>query len=196
MRSIYVSCLFSITFLIISHNCYSSYFELGIKGQLGGIQITRVDNTSYDYQLGYGFGVSLTLIQSKFLMVELDTLVMVRGSRTSEGNTITLNNLSFPLLIKSDPLDLGVFFSIGFQLNINIKALSDDRYRHTEFITSDVKGANYDIIFGIGYQIDFLSFEFRYELGLSDIFKNESKFGNVIEKNNSFFFVLGANFKL
>ncbi|MDH5680470.1 MAG: PorT family protein [Spirochaetota bacterium] len=185
-----------ILLLVCSKSLYSYDFQLGLKGLVGATGLSLVEEGDYEMQLGYGLGVSLAYTIEDYFSVELDLFILQKGARTFQGNTISINYLSIPLLLKADPFNLGAFLSVGAQINLLIQGTLDDRFSNSITITDAIEPMSYDLILGIGYQKDILMLELRYEYGLSDILINQSYFGNVIEKNNTLYVLMGVMFTL
>ncbi len=172
------------------------YFEFGFRGGIGASSIARKEQGDYRAQLAYGLGLSLSYHADNLLDLEANLLLNQRRALTGQGSSITINYLSLPFMVKTDPLNLGVFFTAGIQMNFPMKSSSDDRFGNSVDIFSQLNGLVYDLIFGIGYHSGIISVELRYEFGVSDLIKDESNFGAVRERNNSLILFIGANFKL
>ncbi len=173
-----------------------TYFELGFRGGIGASSFAREEQNNYRAQLAYGLGLSLSYHANDLLALEVNLLLNQRRALTGQGSSITINYLSLPFMVKADPLDLGVFFTAGIQMDFLMKASADDRFGNSVDIFSQLNGLVYDLIFGIGYHTGIISIELRYEFGVSDLIKDESNFGAVRERNNSLLLFIGANFKL
>ncbi len=171
-------------------------FEIGFRGAIGASSITRKGQDNYNPQLAYSLGVSLSYHTSDLFSFEINTLLNQRRALTGQGSSITINYLSLPFMVKADPLNVGVFFTAGIQLNFLMKASSDDRFGNSVDIFADLNGLVYDVLLGIGYRSGLVSIEIRYELGISDLIKDESSFGVETERNSSILLVVGANFDL
>ncbi|GMT49592.1 MAG: hypothetical protein IEMM0008_1131 [bacterium] len=171
-------------------------FEIGFRGGIGASSIARKGQDNYKPQLAYSLGVSLSYRANDLFSFEINTLLNQRRVLTGQGSSITINYLALPVMVKADPLNLGVFFTAGIQFNFLMKASADDRFGNSMDIFSDLNGLVYDVLLGIGYRSGLISIEIRYELGISDLIKDESSFGAETERNSSILLVIGANFDL
>lgn len=171
-------------------------FEIGIKGQIGGVSMDRNLQNDFKVQLGYGLGMSLNYDFSSQVGVELDLFLSVKGADTSNLESISVNYFSFPLLFRFDPFKVGLFFSAGLQANILISAKLEDRLGNSLEISSQFEEVYFDSVFGLGYRSNQLSFEVRYEYGITDMTKDNGYFGSYMVRNQSVFFLMGLNFKL
>ncbi|MDH4129675.1 MAG: PorT family protein [Spirochaetota bacterium] len=196
IKKIKLKLILILILVIFAIPCHAEYLEIGLKGIFGASRIKRMEAKDYDPILGYGIGGSLTLHLHNTLNFELDMLFITRGARITSGSTVETIYLATPFIIKSDPFGWGNFFLLGIQPNLLLKASLDDRFSHSINLISHLNKFVIDFVFGIGYQVDFLSIEIRYEHGLSDIFKNDNYFGQGTEKNSSIYLIVGANFKL
>ena len=185
-----------ILILLLSQSVYPTHFEISVKGLLGASSMVRENSSNYKADLSYGIGSGISLVIYDALALELDVLLMSRGAQTGQGETISFSQISLPFLIKTDPFSIGAFFIGGVQMNYITRGLLYNPPNAPTKINDQLNNFTYDLIFGIGYRIEFLSFELRYELGLKDLIKNSSTFGMSIEKNNSFYLIVGVNFDL
>ena len=181
---------------LLSQSLYSLKFEVSVKGLLGVSSMTRENTSNYKADLSYGIGSGISMLVHNIFTIEIDALLMSRGAKTDQGKPISFSQFSFPILLKSDPFGIGISLIGGIQFNYITRGLLYNPPSSPTKISDQLNKFTYDLILGIGYRVDFLSFELRYELGLTDIIKDNSTFGANIEKNKSVYFIVGVNFDL
>lgn len=170
--------------------------ELGIKGEIGAVSMDRNLSNDFKTQLGYGIGLTLNYRFHKIMGFEIGAFISVKGADTKDLEAISISYLSTPLLLYFDPFDLGLFLSAGIQSNILMNALIEDRQANTTDISKEFNQAYLDTVFGLGYRSNQLSFEVRYEYGITDMTKDNGYFGSYTIRNQSVFFLMGVHFKL
>ena len=212
--------MLKITVLFIASFAFSSIITAQQKkvsyGVIGGLNISnqKVDNTFkneyLDSKLGFHVGGFTEISLSKSFSLQPEILFSNQGSIEDNNSikyTLSENYIKIPLLLNYyivDNLKIQAGPQIGFLLSVNRKTEVDPNYFNfqtndlvlekletTQDVAESYEVLNFGLNFGAGYELSSgILFNIRYNLGLSDIIKND----NSEVKNSVFQVSLGYKF--
>ena len=164
---------------------FSAQTFLGISG---GINTSNFSgdapaDASYNYKLGYSAGIVADFTLTEDVLLSLQPRYLQRGTTISyekpdfesiDSLSITLDYLSFPVLVKILSLNKRVYFSSGLDMSYLTSATSENLMDgSTENIQELIKNYDLSVVFGFGLNfpvgITLLSFELRYSQSLLNI---------------------------
>ncbi len=181
-------------FTAITANAQKTKF--GIKGGLNSSSLKATGSGATftsDSKIGFYAGAFASLSISQNFGVQPELLYSLLGARYKYINTNINRNLSYisvPVLGKysKDGLEIVVGPQISFLVAAKDKGTNISNDEKSQFKTTEVAG-----VIGAGYTtVSGFGFDARYQLGLTDILKNNST-GYKLKNNN---FQFGIHYQL
>lgn len=185
--------------LMISAGVYAQLPSFGIKAGATASSISTSDlasNYNSDNLLGYQLG-AFVRIKSGKLYLQPEVVYNHRSTKLVDING--LNNISFdvgtidvPVLVGFKLLDAKVFNLRAF-VGPEASFATNKKYDSANAINlSDFNDLTWYMQAGVGVDLLFLTFDVRYEKGLSNFINDYQSSGSL--KNNVFVFSLGLKF--
>ncbi len=186
MKKVLVIVAFATLFIATKTNAQE--FKFGLKG---GINFAKFigDDVDADMFTGFHLGAVAEYSFNEKVVIQPELLFSTQGAKADGANfKVKVNYLNLPIMVKyfvSDGFNLQAGPQIGFLLDSKFEGEdvgidADEAFKNIDF------GVN----LGLGYQFDeHIFIEGRYNLGLSDIMKED---GNA--KNSVFQISLGYIF--
>ncbi len=187
--------------------------KFGVKAGLNiaSLNITDPSRDTYDLKPKFGFsiGVFAEFDFSDKLSFQPELLFSTQGAKVESSS----NNYSFKGIKKYNYINIPLMAKYSINRSFNIQAgpqvgflLSADQEDTFTFngtsntLKSDIKDflntLDFDVSVGFGYKMNNgLSFDGRYNLGLTKLIKEPANFGNTQEKNRVFVFSIAYLFK-
>ena len=166
----------------------ATFYKGTIEVGLGGFNIEATS----DAELGFAGGIFAEFPLNDFISIQPEVLYMQKNSKESddffdtgfddfddfddESATTNLSYIDVPLLLKLNvPLDgniqpyiaAGPF--VGYLLDAKAKVEGDE-----EDLKEFMKDINYGVIFAAGINFGKIGVEFRYDMGLANIFDEDA----------------------
>ena len=153
----------------------------GTKGLKAGVTMMKFtgsdanfETISPSYRTGFAFGAYLAHPLTPTLSFQPEAYYAMKGAKYEEGGDtmeFKLNYLQIPLLLKMQPVGGKAFFyagpDVGINLNAKVKAEFDGVSVETDL--DDVKSLDFGLTFGAGMDLNKISLEARYTIGMSSI---------------------------
>ncbi len=171
-----------------------------------------VEGTSISkkYRFGFAAGAFAEFEIGKNVAIEPQVIYVQKGAKydftdlgTGQSAKVTfkLDYVQVPVLLKAEfrpesgNLTPAVFVgpAVGFKAKCTIKGESAGTTVSQDCPSGSVKGTDFSVVFGVGLEVDKLSFQARYDLGLTKI-DDSSPAADV--KNGTFLVTVGYGFRL
>ena len=182
--------------------------KFGVKAGLNiaSLNITDPSRDTYDLKPKYGFniGVFAEFDFSDKLSFQPELLFSTQGVNYNAYSIKVIkkyNYINMPLMAKyaiNRSFNIQVGPQIGFLLSAdqeNTTTFNGRSYTYKGDIKNFLNTLDFDVSVGFGYKMNNgLSFDGRYNLGLTKLIKEPANFGNTQEKNRVFVFSIAYLF--
>ena len=162
--------------LLFSVTTYSQGVDFGIKFGANFANIS--DASGLDNKTGFHAGAFAALKFNDKVALQGELLYSQQGAKFSPGD-FNLDYVNVPVIVKYylvQGLNIQLGPQFGFLVDDNINA-------------GDAEGVDFSAVMGVGYDLPFgLRIDGRYNLGLTDVVKNDNG------KNQVFSLALGYSF--
>lgn len=189
--------LLVIAMVAVGFTANSQDIKFGVKAGLNIANLKGNDNFKVDSRTGFHVGGMVNFKLSDAFAIQPELLYSTQGaSNKVAGTDITfrMDYITLPIMAKYYIVE-GFNVQAGPQLGFNINAEVEGNGRTIDvkkYLGSEEKGFDFGLNFGLGYELPLgLTFDARYNLGLTDIFK-ENK-GDAV-KNSVFQISVGYFF--
>ncbi len=154
-------------------------FKFGAKGGINFANLTG-DDVDADMLVGFHLGVTAEYTFNEKIGIQPELLFSAQGAKADgEDFKAKLNYLNLPVMLKyhvTKGFNLQMGPQVGFLLDSKLEGNGDEGDADEIFKTVD-----FGVNFGLGYQFNENIFiEGRYNLGLSDIVKEDGKAKNSV----------------
>ncbi|MFC2157953.1 outer membrane beta-barrel protein [Acidobacteriota bacterium] len=136
------------------------------------------EETQWNFKMGFQGGIGIEFDLSNKMLVEFNVMYMKKGSvdrSTSPYQKYALNVISVPVLIRVKLFNGSSPYAVtGIELANKLSYSLKEQESEPVDLGGTIKGLDYGIIFGGGYEIEleeelFLFFELRYHLGMRNL---------------------------
>jgi hypothetical protein len=173
--------LVAATMLFAASPLFAEGMMFGIKGGLNIANLTGDDVEGVSSKMGLVGGVSLSYNMTEIFAIQPELLYTMKGAKSDEDEgevTWKINYIEIPVLFKVNlptegNIDPSLYAGPGFGILLSSKVSNGTEVD----LKDDTAGLDIGIIAGAGlaYQMEggALTLEFRYEVGMISIAKNE-----------------------
>ena len=163
--------------------------QFGVKGGLNLANVSLSGNTggvSYSSKVDFHVGGLVSIPAFSSFTIQPEVVYSAQGSKLSSGGdngTLNFGYINVPVLLKYNTSS-GFYAETGPQISFLLSA-NEKADGASQDIKSDLSSTDFGWAFGVGYQLPSnLGFDVRYNLGLSNIVKDQSGGGSI--KNGVF----------
>lgn len=151
--------------------------NLGIKGGLNLYNIHNNNNSNYDLKPGFNVGLLGHIHLNKNFAVQPEIVYSTQGAKykvSNEERTLKLDYVNVPVLFQY-MFDNGLRLQAGPQVGFLVSGKSKTSSASLD-IKEDLNSVDFAVSFGAGYihPATGLGIDLRYNLGLTDINKNNT----------------------
>jgi len=163
--------------------------RLGVKAGVNLTSFTGDDADGFESLVGFAFGGFISHSLSENIAIQPEVLFSMKGAKTEIGDIdLKYNYIEIPVLLKytlpTDGLLKPMFFA-GPSFGILMSAEADG-----EDFKDDSKSTDLSIVVGAGLQIEALSFDIRYTMGMTELDDTET----LCIKHSNFSLMVGFAF--
>lgn len=156
--------------VFVASRAQTSY---GVKGGLN-ISTLIVDGKMDNPKIGFHTGLFAGIPINNKLSIQPELVYSLQGSKYNQDDSVStlhLGYLNFPLLLKYSNSS-GFYGASGPQVGLLMVANHHDEDDHKYRVHDWLKKADFSWVFGFGYKsLSNLGIDFRYNLGLTNLFK-------------------------
>lgn len=186
--------LMIVMMLLLSSSLIAQSWDFGVKGGLNFASISGDDTSDVDSRTSFYIGGFAEVKLSDKFAFQPELLYSSQGASSSEDGEdvdLKMDYLTIPMMAKyyvAENFSLEMGPQIGFLLSSDFELMGVS----VDF-KDYMKGVDFGLNFGLGYEFNKFVINGRYNVGLSNIWDDEEMFGDV--KNQNSVIQIGIGYK-